>query len=336
VVGDNRDGDEQWYQYRTQEFCANAAYSLYGAKKGELAMFGCTRGHFINSFFTYGGADNLLKAAGKTPKIYYDNNSGNDDDSGNSTNAMCLEIDEDDDGQENGQQQDQSGDDSSLVSTMGCDANGQYIIASFQASTCDGNYFLKEIDSFQSYNQQHSSVGCHRIWGPFHSGNSYTRLSYLLTNSWSCDLDLYPNGCPDPYGKKERWDFALRTIANGGNAQLAYKNMVYKGPLRTLSFAFAVLAVATLAFGYFIKNRERMGSKGGKFLGYFRCIWEDICEKAGIARKATVRTIRAQLKKSRKSRRRRKEAKHAKEDDAHDTALPEIRVEDSPTKRMVV
>lgn len=25
-MGDNRDGDEKWYQYRTQGFCANAAY----------------------------------------------------------------------------------------------------------------------------------------------------------------------------------------------------------------------------------------------------------------------------------------------------------------------
>ena len=35
-MGDNRDGDEQWYQYRTQNFCANAAYSLYGRKRNDL------------------------------------------------------------------------------------------------------------------------------------------------------------------------------------------------------------------------------------------------------------------------------------------------------------
>ena len=34
-MGDNRDGDEQWYQYRTQGFCANAAYSLYGQRKND-------------------------------------------------------------------------------------------------------------------------------------------------------------------------------------------------------------------------------------------------------------------------------------------------------------
>ena len=63
-MGDNRDGDEQWYQYRTQGFCANAAYSLYGVKHVDawIPSISCSRSHFINSFFTYGGADTLLKA----------------------------------------------------------------------------------------------------------------------------------------------------------------------------------------------------------------------------------------------------------------------------------
>ena len=29
----------------------------------------------------------------------------------------------------------------------------------------------------------------------------------LLNNSWSCDLRLYPDGCPDPYQLKEQYDF---------------------------------------------------------------------------------------------------------------------------------
>lgn len=295
VVGDNRDGDEQWYQYRTQEFCANAAYSLYGAKKGDVGLFGCTRGHFINSFFTYGGADNFLKAVGMNPVVYYDN--GGDDNyngySGNS-NAVCQAI-EDNGNQANGRREEgQSGDENSLVSTMGCNSEGQYIIASFQASNCDGNYFLKEIDSFQAYNKQHASVGCHRIWGRDHS-SYYSSVQLLLNNSWTCDLDLYPNGCPDPYGKKERWDFALRTVASGGNAKLAYRNMVYKRPLRILSFIFGLLAMAILSFGYYVKNRERIASKGGKFRGYLRCVWSDFRLQLKKAKKATVRCIRAQI-----------------------------------------
>ncbi|KAL3916486.1 MAG: hypothetical protein SGARI_007947, partial [Bacillariaceae sp.] len=76
--GDNRDGDEQWYQYRTQGFCSNAAYSLYGTPKGshpavwlDKVSNSCRKGHFINSFFTYGGADNLLLSVGQTPEVYY-------------------------------------------------------------------------------------------------------------------------------------------------------------------------------------------------------------------------------------------------------------------------
>merc|ERR1719162_2785285 len=105
--GDNRDGDEQWYQYRTQGFCANAAYSLYGQKKEEngfVSAFsrGCSRRHFINSFFTYGGADNLLSALGVEPVVYY-NNQDEDDDNNNdydgslgstTANAVCVALDD--------------------------------------------------------------------------------------------------------------------------------------------------------------------------------------------------------------------------------------------------
>lgn len=31
--GEGRDGDEQWYLARTQDFCANVAFSLYGLPK---------------------------------------------------------------------------------------------------------------------------------------------------------------------------------------------------------------------------------------------------------------------------------------------------------------
>jgi hypothetical protein len=100
VQGDYRDGDEQWYQYRTQSFCANAAYSLYGIKKeaeskgvfGWLTNSGggwggCQKKHFINSFFTYGGADNLLAALGEVPAVYYDD----EDDDGNDDAGRRLE-----------------------------------------------------------------------------------------------------------------------------------------------------------------------------------------------------------------------------------------------------
>ncbi len=314
-MGDNRDGDEKWYQYRTQEFCANAAYSLYGSKKGSSGWSGCSRRHFINSFFTYGGADNLLQAAGKNPIVYYDD--GTDANYYNNTpstaNAVCVAIDMADERRElNSRDQDEDG----YVSTLGCDASGNYVIAGFESNNCDGNYFSDIVDTFDEYNKQHNSVGCHLIWGQ-HKKNSYTNLEFLLTNSWSCDLDLYPNGCPDPYGEKERWDFAIRTVAQGGNAQLAYKNMVYKRPLRILSWCLASLATITLVVAYLVRNRERIHSKGGKYKGVLRCILEDflahvIAFKNGI--KKALRAQRDNLRRTKKRRRAKKQDGNRAED----------------------
>lgn len=321
-TGDNRDGDEQWYQYRTQEFCANAAFSLYGIKKGSLAVFGCTRYHFINSFFTYGGADNLLKAIGHTPKVYYGDdyggNNGNGDDAYyEASNAQCVAIDYDD--QYNGQQQNQqqnngqsgSGDGYGYSSSLGCDAEGNYVMATFASDVCDGNYFLEIEDNFKSYNRQHKNIHCHKIWTRS-SASSYYNIEYLLNNSWSCDLDLYPNGCPDPYGEKARYDFAVKTVSKGGNARLAYTQMKFKQPLRFLSFVFGAAAIGIMAFTYIVKNRDRIHSKGGSVRGYLRCLIEDMT----VSFKAVLLSLRNSIKKAIKRRRsgRRKKSKRRKKD----------------------
>ena len=238
--GDNRDGDEHWYQYRTQEFCANAGFSLYGVKKDDhwtkqgVGLLGCTRYTFINSFFTYGGADNLLLALGQEPIVYYgDNNENGDDDAYRTSNAQCVALNEEEEG---------SGEYNAYATTMGCAVDGSYVIASFESENCDGNYFQDIVDPFESYNDQHSSIGCHRIWDK--DTEDDTSISYIFNNAWTCDYDLYPDGCPDPYGKKERYDWALRTISHGGNPELAYKNMLWKQPLRITSIILAVLMTA--------------------------------------------------------------------------------------------
>jgi hypothetical protein len=324
-VGDNRDGDEQWYQYRTQDFCANAAFSLYGIKKGSYDLGFCGRHQFINSFFTYGGADNLLKAAGVRPKVYY---SGYDDQYDNETasNAMCVEVDnpnnnQDDDNDQNRHRKlpedNNNGNSNGYVSSLGCDAEGNFIIAGFSGDTCDGNYYSDELDTFRAYNRQHSRVGCHKIWSSgFRRGDRYA-VATLLNNSWSCDMDLYPYGCPDPFGQKERWSYAIQTLANGGNAQLAYRNMLYKWPLRILSIILIILGTIVFLLAYWIRNKDRILAKGcktrrQKLAGYLVCLWEDLCDLAVGAKESIKSRIRARREKLRRRRERRQKRKETK------------------------
>eukprot|EP00934_Nitzschia_sp_Nitz4_P005536 Nitzschia sp. Nitz4//scaffold103_size77763//36823//38202//NITZ4_005444-RA/size77763-snap-gene-0.52-mRNA-1//1//CDS//3329532325//5526//frame0 len=303
-TGDNRDGDEQWYQYRTQEFCANAAYSLYGLKKGDFGTFSCTRGHFINSFFTYGGADNLLLALGKSPNVYYDNGDGY------STNADCVELENQDEGNNNNEHRELSGDhndENAVTSTMGCSVDGEYRIASFQANNCNGNYYIETLDFLQDYNRQHEHMGCHKIYSNL--GHTPWGITYLMNNSWTCDLDLYPNGCPDPYGVKARYDVALRSVAHGKDPQRAYRSMVLKRPLHILSVFLLLMGAFLVVFTYYVKNRERMTvSKGGGAKGFFRCIVEDI----GLGFAAIIAALRQQVAAMREARRNRAEGRRKK------------------------
>ena len=190
-MGDNRDGDEQWYQFRTQQFCANAAFTLYGRKKYEnfIGRFGnqCSERHFINSFFTYGGSDNLLKALGQTPTVYYQGD-------GASSNADCM----------------YSNDDGSY-STLGCSSDGEYIVGYFGGNTCDGNYFTGG-SNFNSYTNAFQSAKCQSV--------DADTVYKLLSISWACDVRLYPNGqCPDVWGRKSFYEYALAVAHEGASAK---------------------------------------------------------------------------------------------------------------------
>ena len=158
--------DEYWYQYRTQPFCANAAYSLYGTLRtsrpiASIFSRSCSRATYINSFFTYGGADTMFQAltlhsSGSNGLTTFD--SMNDDESNTHPNSVCYTIEESDNNNDN------SADDG-LSSTMGCSADmGQFVVAQFEGTTCDGNYFLNTVEKLPSYNRIIQSVRCKQIW----------------------------------------------------------------------------------------------------------------------------------------------------------------------------
>jgi len=299
--GENRDGDEQWYLSRTQDFCANVAFSLYGIPKNHVSLMSCSRGNFINSFFTYGGADTLLEAIGKQPKVYYDSAytngyyNSNYDNGYNNTMAVCV-VD----------------DDNYMSSTMGCSAGGKFAVTEFQGEYCHGTDFYDIIDPLKKYNRQMGRVGCHRIWGKnFGSSEVATQL---FKNSWSCDLNLYPNGCPDPYGKKASYDYALRAVAHGQSAGWAVANMKLKLPLRILSWLLIICGAGFMVFGYHIQNRERVANGGSGLRGFFRVVSEDIhAYRKHLARKRRAAKSAAQeARAARKAERKRKKKKKSK------------------------
>jgi hypothetical protein len=290
-------------------------FSLYGIRKEEEKhnnnnrrvrdWRGCSRKHFIDSYFTYGGADVLLQAVGIQPDVYYSNRNyayqdgqrvledaaaANDDDAAAvanddaaaaaenddddsytvTSNAECIQVDGSDvthyhssnnnNNNNNGQERQQEQEEYTYMSTMGCSrttttptttttnaAEATFVMARFEADTCDGNKYLDTLDAMDSYNAQHDSIGnCHRIWDAQwtdtnnnNNSNNNSSIFYLMQNAWTCDFALYPDGCPDPYGQKAKFLHALQIAARGGgNAQLSLRNMNAKRPLRIISVVF--------------------------------------------------------------------------------------------------
>lgn len=328
--------DEYWYQYRTQPFCANAAYSLYGTLKGHFTAFNsCTKGTYINSFFTYGGADTLLSALDISTSTVFDDYQYDDDDGNyytqSNSNAVCYPIEGENGGnnQNNNNGNSGDGDDhlSGMSSTMGCTRDGKFAVATFQGDTCDGNYFLETTDYLRKYNRNINGVKCRQIWNLRRDGNTlnqqerklednqddnyyYTPASAaegLLMNSWACNTEIYGKGCPDPYGLKSKYNAVLAAVSNGQSARVAVTNARLKTPLRFLSWMAFIAGTTLLAASYYIKNKERIQSE--KLLP---CLWADfkeVCRTIPCALGQCCQNFREVFRHFREIRRRRKKSK---------------------------
>jgi len=252
--GENRDGDENWYQGRTTSFRANAAYSLYGIKRS-LHFPGlrkCSRHTYINTFITNNGADAILNITGRL--------SSTDDFYSGYGHAYCYEADNDDNERELG-----SGDqdnDNSLSTTMGCSLNGyKYAMAIFRGGYCDGKYFLNTTDSMKDYNKDMSSVKCDKIWDYSTAYNKRQRVDtpadYLLEESSSCSNYMYDGRCPDPYGVNKAYK---KAISRGGGGTLIQPFF------RVISWMALLVGLVLMGAAYYIKQKRWIRKRGSRLL----------------------------------------------------------------------
>ena len=119
-------------------------------------------------------------------------------------------------------------------------------------------------------------------------------------------MRLYPQGCPDPYGAKRRYDDALRTAAHGGNPLRAYRSLIWMTRLRAVIPALLAMTAAVLALTYWMKIRKRVGTEGGTVKGCLRCMWEDTRATATVCIASTRTSAVGRLKKNKAKRAARK------------------------------
>jgi len=254
--GENRDGDEEWYQGRTQPFRANAVYSLYGVMNGQFRFRKCTRNTYINTFMTNMGADTILNVLGVQ---------GFDDTYGYG-NDYCYEIDEYDasnradeyDADRRGLSSD-NGDENSLSETMGCSLEGDgFSMAVFEGSYCDGNYFLDEADPMEDYNDAMGAVQCEQIW----DAKGYYFGQDLLMNSSACEGYAYEGRCADPYGLKQRYSKMLGfRSSNVGMVQKFFRSLSW---IALLAGTLLMSAAFIIRRKYGLRNRRRRNRKKRK------------------------------------------------------------------------
>jgi hypothetical protein len=323
--GEGHDGDSSWYQTRTQSFCANSAYSLYGVLKhdaGVNAVYGspydvivndidrlyphCTRLSYINSFFTYNGADTLLSSLGfdqVSTLSNLNNNNNNNNYNGYNVNAQCIAVSQNDNNNNKNKQgsndNKNNNNHNGESATMGCANDGSFGIALFEGTTCDGKYFINMTDdTLDKYNSAMHRIRCYKIYdSPIYddvstkkgNGNnrkleewslsSYTsEASMLLQHSWACDIDLYPDECPDPYGIKKKYALITKSVQQGGSRTVPFSilSVQLRTPFWILSWIMLATGIVFLIHGFHISKKSTIDSHGGGWSGFFVMVWNDI------------------------------------------------------------
>lgn len=366
--GENHDGDEDWYITRTRQFCANTAFSLYGIRKNNFKLVNtCSKGTYINSFFTYGGADTLARALDLSVNTKDSNRyaAATDDTYGGTSNSDCVAVDgdgrraleheseatldqfhralSDSSSDEDDDWDDEEAVDTSNVAstTMGCAASAtskynKFVVAGFEDDYCSGASFVETVNTLKSYNRALHKVSCTRIWdlGSYNRNqknngdddayaaadddaanrrdlgedDNYYKRTYnsvaerLLYHSWACDLSLYPNDCPDPYGLKRKYFNVMKAAANGQPITLAVMNAKLRKPIKVLTILFLITGCYLCCFAYWLRNRSYIVNHGGGVRGLWATVQRDIFA-AHVAVQAKVQKARERHSEGRQQRR---------------------------------
>lgn len=275
--GDNNGDDASWYLGHTQCYRANVAYSLYGIrsddKKRKHPRNICQkRRYFINSFFSNNGVDHFSNTVGLA--------------NGGDASSYCTVEESDDDGNNNENDGDQQREHGSTINanahsyTTYCNAQGKFVTAQFGGAYCSDKSSLVRTDSLNALNNELDNVGCLLVYskdqdaesneegegGQGEDGDGEERrlgrklkdqndgsLSDLLAYSSVCSLVEYPQGCPDPYGAKKRFDL------NASRSNGFWKQFMWLDWLTLVCFLLS-LVLLIMAFCVYKDRRRRARS----------------------------------------------------------------------------
>lgn len=316
--GENRDGQDGWYEGRTAAGAANVGFSLYGVPKGTLNVLGgCTRGTYINSFFTTNGVDGLntvLDLGLDTSNAAYCQAYYGDNNNNNNNNRRQRQL--------GSGSQDNNDQDDEMSTTMGCSADGNFAQAVFQGGYCQGISFLNTTsnvdNTYQSFNRAIArQLDCTKIWNgratATDTGYSSVAAEVLL-NARACYIQAEPN-CPDPYGKKSQ---STKLFALAQQGQSVTFQARYQKPLQALSYMALVVGILLLTFAYYIRNQDRIAATSGnhksRWVSLITCLAQDAWQAIRKQVRAVVKFILGRRRGKKKKRKDKKKKKKTRRD----------------------
>ena len=264
--GAARGGDDYWYMGRTPCFRPQAAFSLYGIPtdhSGSSSGSKCHKATYINSFFTTMGPEALAAPLGVDTTY------------GNSYCTVYPPSDGgviyDDDANAEGHHDDKYNFAAFTSSGMGCKHN-RFVQDTYGGAFCDGNDYTKTTDTLDSFNKALDNLDCVQIYDSSsgyydandddgednHDDNEeavdYTALDNtveILKYAITCDVDQYPEACPDPFGLKSKYSSKLKSA-------LAKVDIWHKPPGEIAMNAFTgILCFLSLILSVAILRKRR-------------------------------------------------------------------------------
>lgn len=248
--GDNNNGEAQcaydnnvdeegtmWYMGNTYCVRANVAFSLYGTAAGKEG--GCSRGTYINSFFTTGGVQAFVQAVS--------NNGINAVSSSTSSVTSECQVTSNDNYYEyyesygNGEKIDP------YATSIGLTCHGgNFRQSKFQSATCSLGSEQRVIDRLRSFNNDISDMKCIQIYD---ASTGMDTASNLLSSSTACTSTV--DDCPDPHGKLRKY-----------TKNLWMSTVEKRSPVRTFFyriFSWTLLASGVLLCALSIEIMRRKG-----------------------------------------------------------------------------
>lgn len=289
---------QYWYSALTSCYRANVAYTVYGVALDDSRTYKdgeeCEKGNFIGSFFTTTGVEDFLDSMTQAGVSFSDNDNGD----GDNSEVWDCEIISQGDGENKEDEYDYTANNRKMYSNtisggLGCSNSHQFVTKTYAGAYCDERAELEVTDDLATLNEElEGNSQCVLIYDATTDANQQGNDQKdgnngdLLDNSEACNIRLYPQTCPDPFGQ-------LHSDARAVGQRMSRGK---RFPIVRSIFSWIFLSVGVLFLGVSAwafcnkstqtEKRQKVSSTGTKWRAPFKREIEDVPREQATAAKS--------------------------------------------------